>query len=240
LCLDCHDDIGEAIEARVKHSPVSAGDACASCHDPHAAAVTGLLKKGPGEICLSCHDKAITSGERVIANIAAILKDNSNPHGPLRDGDCAACHKPHGGEIAALLSGNYPARFYSGYDEKVYELCFECHEASAFASATTKDETEFRNGEVNLHHLHVNKQTKGRSCRACHEPHASNNSHHIAPGAKFGGWEIPIRYTATETGGSCLTGCHRSYSYDRQAPVTNLTAPDGAGNAPPTTQSATK
>jgi len=38
----------------------------------------------------------------------------------------------------------------------------------------------------------------------------------------FGAWRIPIDYTATETGGTCMTGCHRPYRYDRVEPVVNI------------------
>ncbi|WP_198013115.1 hypothetical protein [Citrifermentans bremense] len=35
----------------------------------------------------------------------------------------------------------------------------------------------------------------------------------------FGSWEIPIRFQATETGGGCFVGCHRTLRYDRVKPV---------------------
>jgi len=37
----------------------------------------------------------------------------------------------------------------------------------------TRTLTNFRDGARNLHFLHVNKAVRGRTCRACHEVHAS-------------------------------------------------------------------
>jgi len=50
--------------------------------------------------------------------------------------------------------------------------------------------------------------------------HASNGQKLINPeGIPFGKWKIPIRFVATDTGGGCVPGCHRSLDYDRKAPV---------------------
>ena len=61
---------------------------------------------------------------------------------------------------------------------------------------------------------------KGRTCRICHEPHASNGEKLISKeGAQFGEWKIPINFKITSTGGSCAPGCHREFKYDRKKPV---------------------
>jgi hypothetical protein len=67
----------------------------------------------------------------------------------------------------------------------------------------------------------VNRERKGRTCRACHETHASNKAKHIRDSVPFGpgGWELPIGYEKTATGGSCAPGCHSAYTYDRVSPV---------------------
>ena len=75
--------------------------------------------------------------------------------------------------------------------------------------------TGFRNGEENLHFKHVNKIDKGRTCRACHDFHASPNPKHIKTQTKFGNWEFKLNYQKTETGGSCWPGCHVQRKYDR-------------------------
>jgi len=77
----------------------------------------------------------------------------------------------------------------------------------------TDEATGFRNGERNLHWVHVNKKTKGRTCRTCHEVHASKRPRLVAESVPFGkrGWRLPLNFEKTETGGSCQPGCHRAY-----------------------------
>ena len=90
-----------------------------------------------------------------------------------------------------------------------------------------RNQTGFRNGTDNLHYRHVARKQKGRTCLACHSVHASSGQKLINPeGIPFGQWKIPIRFVATETGGGCVPGCHRSLDYDRKTPVdyTNPTA----------------
>jgi predicted CXXCH cytochrome family protein len=224
LCLDCHDTIAESVDAKFKHSPVTSGEGCATCHNPHASAAEHLLTRATAkETCLSCHDKEIDAGGRKIMGLATHLASNAHAHGPVADGNCAACHNPHGSSHATLVGKAYPADFYSAFSNDAYQLCFECHEASAFESAETEDATEFRNGTQNLHFVHVNK-AKGRTCRACHDPHASKNDKHIVESVKFGKWNIPINFKQTPTGGSCGPGCHRPYGYDREQPAANAVA----------------
>ena len=88
--------------------------------------------------------------------------------------------------------------------------------------------TGFRNGDANLHYLHVNRE-KGRSCRACHDEHASDQPKHIRESVPFGRWVMRTQYTKTDTGGGCMTGCHTPYKYDRESPVSNKTGDAGKG-----------
>ena len=69
-----------------------------------------------------------------------------------------------------------------------------------------------------MHYLHVNKEVKGRSCKACHEPHASSQMKHIRESVPFGSvnWELPVTYTKTDDGGSCVVGCHAPKEYNRR------------------------
>ena len=78
----------------------------------------------------------------------------------------------------------------------------------------TTNMTEFRNGDQNLHYLHINKE-KGRSCTNCHDVHAANNTKLIGTTVKFGRWDMPLNFVGTETGGTCATGCHKEQKYDR-------------------------
>ena len=230
LCLSCHDGIGEAVEeATVKHSAVTAGAGCAGCHDPHASSFAGMLTRKQIDVCLSCHNKPIDTPGGKLSNIKALLAESSVQHGPIADGECVLCHaEVHGGERAELLGGAYPTSFYVGYSEDQYTLCFECHDAEAFASAETDDATQFRNGTQNLHFVHVSREIKGRSCGACHQVHASKQQHLIAEDVAFGQWRLPIGFRPTETGGTCASGCHRVYRYDRENAVTNVPAAEPA------------
>ncbi len=224
LCLDCHDTIAELAEdASVKHAALDADGTCANCHDPHGSDEAKLLAKKPMDLCLGCHNKELGEGKEKTANITKLLAENKNHHGPILDKDCTSCHAAqHGGEHANLLSGKYPTSFYAAFDEDLYALCFDCHDVEMFEEAQTDEATGFRNGERNLHYLHVNRAKKGRTCRACHNVHGSKTEKLITDGAPFGEWLIPINFVQTAGGGSCQPGCHRQYRYDRESPVTNL------------------
>ncbi len=79
--------------------------------------------------------------------------------------------------------------------------------------------TDFRNGIQNLHFAHINRK-KGRTCRACHEMHASDQEKHIRKEIPFSPfWSYSIVFTKTPTGGKCVVGCHKPRVYDRENPV---------------------
>ncbi len=222
LCLDCHDDVADRMDEAVGHDAVTAGKSCANCHDPHASDLKHMLLGPTMDLCLSCHTEPIKSENATLLGIGKLLADSTSPHGPIRDRDCVACHSPHGGENFRLLTDAYPEKFYSPFGEDEYALCFGCHDVEAFEDEETDEFTAFRNGERNLHHLHVNREVKGRTCRACHDPHAGLGAKHMAKTVPFGSWSLPINYSSTDTGGSCQPGCHKRYRYDREEAVTNL------------------
>jgi predicted CXXCH cytochrome family protein len=226
LCIDCHTEIEDVLaEATVKHDAMDMDNSCMSCHDPHGSDYEHIILKPSMDLCLSCHDEALESGETTIADIGLLLEEYPEHHGPIKEQDCSACHSEvHGGSHYRLLGGEYPPEFYAPYEEGRYAFCFECHEADLVKESETDRLTNFRNGQVNLHFLHVNRDKKGRTCRTCHETHASRMPFHIAESVPFGkrDWRIPINFEKTETGGSCLPGCHKQYGYDRVAPVVNL------------------
>ena len=68
----------------------------------------------------------------------------------------------------------FPAGEYAAYSDKEYALCFTCHKRDLLQFPDTSFATDFRDGERNLHYLHVNKSEKGRSCRMCHNIHWRN------------------------------------------------------------------
>lgn len=229
LCYECHEEIGEMIESgTVKHSAVAEDRSCMSCHDAHASAHGKLLVEQESKVCLACHKEELAVGDRKISNIAAKLASHPHHHGPLAGGECGACHNPHGGSREHLLARSYPPKIYAPFDVKAYDLCLECHEAEAFTEKETDSATGFRNGDRNLHHLHVNMPAKGRTCRMCHDPHASNNAKHMVESTPFGRWEIPINFKETATGGSCMPGCHAPQKYDRDNPIADPNAQTAA------------
>jgi len=220
LCAQCHDDVWElATKAPVQHAAVREGTSCLNCHTPHASDVDRLLKALPYDLCVGCHGKNGTKDSRgkPLMNIAARLADNPVVHRPVADKDCSACHTPHGGKYFRLLVTEYPPKFYSPFDPKNYALCFTCHNSEIVSIPKTTTLTGFRDGDRNLHYVHVNKKERGRTCRACHEVHAAPQPHLIRNGVPYGnsGWILKIHYTPLPNGGRCEKTCHGAFTYDR-------------------------
>lgn len=234
LCASCHGDFLKSVDKfKHPHKPLGEGKACQSCHAAHASKQQKLLAGDNMELCLSCHNKPIQTATRTLPNIEDQVKGAKFLHGPLRQSSCIACHAAHGSDYANILDKAFPANFYAPYTDQAYDLCFNCHDKKVVLSERGMA-TGFRNGELNLHWLHVNRE-KGRSCRACHHEHASNQPKHIRDAVPFGRWTMHTEYTKTETGGGCTTGCHLPYKYDRNSPVDNKTsgAKQSAGKPEP-------
>jgi predicted CXXCH cytochrome family protein len=223
LTAGCHDKIGAAIAAApVKHSAVSTANACANCHDPHFSNEPHLLAGRTDALCMTCHDRDVkTKDGRTVASMKETLTKSEFLHGPIRAGNCSACHDPHGAEHGALLSRAFPQSFYTRFDIKKYDLCFTCHQPDLVLTDKTVNLTNFRDGEKNLHFVHVNRDEKGRSCKSCHDIHGSNLPNHIASEVKFEGskWAMSMDYRKSETGGTCTPMCHKTKSYDRGGPA---------------------
>lgn len=215
LCKDCHAKISPQVfkdikEAKVKHPPVAEGQ-CAKCHRPHSSNYEPLLADTMEKLCFKCH---VDLGDEV--------SESEFKHGPVKTGDCSACHnKIHGSQYARLLGREFPMNFYTSYSPTKYDLCFGCHNKDIARRQKTKELTNFRDGEYNLHFLHVNRE-KGRTCTACHGPHASSQAKHVREEVPFGGWAYPIEYTKTKNGGTCVVGCHSPKTYDRVKPLLKL------------------
>jgi predicted CXXCH cytochrome family protein len=222
LCFTCHTDKEKEIkEATVPHRGLDTPRKCLACHDPHASNYVKQLTKQPADLCMDCHDRDYTGPNGQTANMKAILANNSMHHGPIKQNDCSGCHNTHGSNNFRILREYFPQLFYAGYSQDNYKLCFMCHEKTIANDERTTTLTAFRNGDQNLHFVHVNKAVKGRTCRACHDAHATNNQRHIRDEVPFAKWQLPVGFTKTETGGRCLPGCHQLFSYDRVKPVVN-------------------
>ena len=221
LCMDCHGEVETAVdEAKVKHGALNTDKKCGNCHNPHASSVQRLLIARPFDLCVSCHaDERLKSADgKKLANIKGWLDANPVWHDPVREKDCSACHQPHGGANFRLLKEYYPPEFYAPYSAKRYELCFSCHQERAFSTRETTTLTGFRDGAKNLHFVHLQQGERGRTCRACHDVHASKQALHLRDGVPYGsgGWILKLNYTKTATGGSCEKTCHQKRSYSNQ------------------------
>jgi predicted CXXCH cytochrome family protein len=233
LCFACHPDVeGQVAKASSPHGAVFTGDRCANCHDPHAEGRPFLLRDEMANLCLRCHNRPqqATDG-RTIPDMRPVLRDRKFLHGPVRTGQCNACHEVHGSSNARLLRQYFPPQFYAAFDLANYALCFGCHSQSIVLEQQTSSLTNFRDQDRNLHFLHVNRTDKGRSCRTCHEIHGSNLPRHMASEVPFegGGWSMPIRFEPTPTGGRCSPGCHETREYRR---IPTAPAPTRAGTRP--------
>jgi predicted CXXCH cytochrome family protein len=209
LCFGCHDDLKERMESEeFKHEAVTDGMACVECHKAHISQLDALLREPSGDLCYDCHD-----------DLKARVDAAEFRHKPVEDNDCGSCHLPHSSRYADLLLAESPTGGYASYDPARYALCFSCHEEGLAGERYTETLTDFRNGDLNLHYLHVNKEVNGRTCSSCHEAHAGSHPKLIRDEALYGNWRVPIQFTKTETGGSCSAGCHEEYAYDRVNPV---------------------
>jgi predicted CXXCH cytochrome family protein len=204
VCFECHADIEEIVtKSPVQHGALKQ-KGCVACHSPHASDHKGMLLTSAKDTCLLCHDDVVSGKRKVL-------------HGKDHDGNCAACHNPHGGEFRKLLAGEFPTTSYVPYTDKEFGLCFKCHKRDMLQYADTSFATGFRDGDRNLHFLHVNQKDKGRNCTMCHSLHGSNGPMLIADTVPFGKWDLPLKFEKTESGGSCAPGCHRALAYDRKS-----------------------
>lgn len=223
LCTGCHQDIAHTIDnSSRQHDAVTKDRSCLNCHAAHASNHPVLMKNRASALCFECHDREIEmpDGTR-LANIKEIIETGTSLHGPVSQHDCTACHDIHGGDHSRLLTREYPSAIYYPYDDNAYALCFSCHDRRLVLEERDDTVTSFRNGDMNLHYVHVHKDAKGRSCKVCHDAHASTRENHIRDSIPFGpaGWELPIGFQATMHGGTCQSGCHSPYQYDRVNPV---------------------
>ena len=218
LCSSCHSQVIGGHDAHRVHGALETEESCIACHRGHGGALPKLLARPPLDECLSCHDEPMQAagGER-LTDMAALLQNNPNHHGPIRQADCSACHNPHASDQFRLLVKEYPPDFYAPFDLKYYALCFTCHLQELVTAPAGPGVTGFRDGERNLHYVHVNNEKKGRTCRACHEVHASRRPFHIRDKVPYGagGWEIEINFEAAPEGGRCAPGCHEPKTYNR-------------------------
>ncbi len=221
LCYSCHehDNIKKLVETSTfVHGALTEKDSCNACHLGHGSVLPALLADKEKTLCLSCHGELLRMDDgRILADMACLLKENPRHHGPIRDGKCAPCHESHASMYPGLLTLEYPRSIYASFSVKAYALCFKCHIEQLAVDEPGIGATEFRDTERNLHALHVNKETRGRTCSTCHDVHASARPFHMRETVPFGprGWKIEVNYTRLANGGTCSPGCHETQAYDR-------------------------
>jgi DmsE family decaheme c-type cytochrome len=147
VCYTCH-QTERAQSHRFSSHPLAAGKmACSDCHNSHGSAGPKMLKKNTlNETCYTCH--AEKRGPFLFE------------HRPVVE-DCAACHTPHGSNMAPLLKSRSPF------------MCQECHDGS-HASASPVGP----NAAGNQAGLSVapSKNNVGSGCLNCHSMiHGSNS-----------------------------------------------------------------
>jgi predicted CXXCH cytochrome family protein len=215
-CAQCHQDFLEA-SAKLphRHSYLDFRSQCGQCHSAHTNPRNHFLLPNVSESCLTCHDLPIRAGDRTLENVAIRMRNARYIHGAMREGSCASCHTPHGSTQPSLLRAGYPEGNYESFQPERYALCWQCHDAALATSVGGAGVTRFRNGEANLHRVHVVQLKRGRACHLCHEAHASDRPYLMRSLVTFGRWSAPIVYESTPEGGSCQTPCHESKTYRR-------------------------
>jgi predicted CXXCH cytochrome family protein len=214
LCYTCHDGEKKDIDtSRVVHQAVKDKKQCMNCHSPHSSDEKKLLTMNKKELCLGCHNRETNVNGRKIQNISELVKTSKVIH-PALNGGCTSCHKPHASAENFLLISAYPTGQYAPGKRDNYAICWECHDSDLLEVASTSTATSFRDGERNLHQLHLTGE-KGRTCSVCHDMHATNKEHLVADKITFGEWAFQINYVHLDSGGSCSPGCHQPFKYTR-------------------------
>ena len=148
VCFNCHRDI-RALVARPSHHPIVEGKVkCTSCHNPHGALSPAMVNaESIKELCTTCH--ADKRGPWIFE------------HAPVEE-SCLNCHNPHGSRSVKLLN------------EKVPNLCQDCHDAAQHPGTMYDADANFRApvGATSG----PNTRFLARSCMNCHnEVHGSNS-----------------------------------------------------------------
>jgi predicted CXXCH cytochrome family protein len=221
ITSSCHADMGKK---KYVHAIGVDGKQCKRCHE--------IVKQGEHSfkkllsetypLCAKCHSEEFTTPPDIKGTPPKVIfKDKEiKLHKPFAEGKCTECHNAHESNFYKHLKAEYPSEFYASYSQETYSLCIKCHKEleKALTEPRTLTDTKFRNGNLNLHFRHVNKE-KSRTCRVCHQHHGSKNPKLIRKDFLFEKRTLTIEYEKTETGGICITPCHIPVRYDRYKPV---------------------
>ncbi|MBW6521740.1 MAG: hypothetical protein K0A99_12160 [Desulfoarculaceae bacterium] len=231
LCQECHEPVPAEAAAGSQHLAVTEGKGCLNCHNPHSGNQAALLNASLKTLCLGCHDQEITTWEgdeiESVKNIKEKL-DLPYVHEPATEDDgCTTCHAPHGSKHQKLLTASFPGKNYykpgTDPDEKIFELCFTCHDQAMLNKDISSTDTGFRNDTLqngtvvrnNLHRFHVVNVVEGRSCNICHDPHGASQPHNLRSKWTMKTFEPTLLFESRPDGGECLKSCHRPKTYQR-------------------------
>lgn len=181
LCLTCHSNIQERMDqAKFKHAALASQAGCVSCHSPHAATYQHQLRRGPVDLCLTCH-----------TDQAKARVTKANLHAPVFSTSCLICHEEHGGDRPRRLRA------------ETNTLCLECHGQQAIKIVQAAGPVELFGGKVKVPakpfddirwlqlgpdgkrgHPYANhpvsaeaeKERPAISCLTCHLPHAAGGN----------------------------------------------------------------
>lgn len=212
-CIACHPGVdAPAGGGKPVHHPVLQGERCEQCHDPHGSTIPGMLKEPATRTCLNCHgtDVHATDGRTLAAIPEPGESQSKGGHG-----SCGPCHTVHGGSDEALMRARASMVPIGSFQASNYAMCFGCHDQSI---ADERGATWFRDGDRNLHALHLRAGDQSRGCAACHVVHAAAEPRLIAKQVKFegSGWQMEMRFELTRKGGRCGAGCHEALEYSRE------------------------
>jgi hypothetical protein len=230
-CNKCHEIVKQG-EHSFKKLLSETYSLCVKCHNSKFLTVAHPAAPAHSTtLCVMCHSSKFVASpemkktaEELKFEDVIYKKDDKEVkfHTPVAEGKCTECHDAHESNFYRHFKAGYPGEFYASYSPETYSLCLniKCHKGleRALAEPRTLTDTKFRNGNLNLHFRHVNKE-KSRTCRVCHQHHGSKNPKLIRETFPFGNTTLTIKYEKSETGGSCESPCHIPVKYDRYKPV---------------------
>lgn len=222
ITSSCHAGMGKK---KFVHATGVDSKLCTKCHEITKEGEHSFKEIPPDvrPLCSQCHSRELPAPIDIKGVPPKVIsEDNLLFHKPFSEGKCNECHDAHESDYYKHLKLQYTEKFYTPFSPEKYSLCYKCHKElnETLTEPRTFTATQFRNGNLNLHFRHVNKE-KGRTCRACHLHHSSENPGLIRETFPFGKRALTIKYEKTVTGGNCGPSCHAQAKYDRYEPVFN-------------------
>ncbi|HEY1255811.1 MAG TPA: DmsE family decaheme c-type cytochrome [Terracidiphilus sp.] len=133
LCYQCHNDIKKQFSLPFHHKVAEGLIQCTDCHNVHGAEEEKVRRSTSWQFeeCTKCH--------------ASVAGPFLHPHPAVKEEGCTACHFPHGGANAKLLT-----------QANVNTICLQCHSPSL--SSTTVQPSAPSHA----------RSAPGQSCTSCH------------------------------------------------------------------------